>query len=128
MMSHAILSRPAEKVTTQRLYHYTCDHAVAGIRADRFVKPNMHPLLKGIALAWFTDLDAPDRDGLGLTSNYITCDRTTHRFTVADSAPIRWWPNAVRELDLQGYRRALEIAPGAWPAHWYVSVVPVVVE
>ena len=27
------------------LWHYTCDHGLAGITADGFVKPNLNPVL-----------------------------------------------------------------------------------
>lgn len=114
---------------TTRLYHYTCDHGHDGITHDGFVKPHMQVVLGGLELTWFTDLDVPDRNALGLTSTILTCDRIKYRFEADVAAGLRWWPQAVRDLDLHRYRRSLELAPGAAPMHWYVSLgtVPVAV-
>jgi hypothetical protein len=110
--------------TPPTLYHYTCaDHAPT-IDAELLLRPNEHPLLPGIPLVWLTDLDTPVRDALGLTrGTLITCDRTTHRFTVADpSACIPWV--ALARLLPRHVRDAFE-APPAMPMHWWVSASPI---
>jgi hypothetical protein len=109
------------------LHHFTCSHGAAGIRRDGKVIPHPQPVLRGLELAWFTDLDTPDRAGLGLTSLTLKCDRTEHRFITENSDEFVWWPRAVRILGLQRERRYLEEAPGALPAHWYVASRPVAV-
>lgn len=103
------------------LYHFCCDHSVEGVRADGEVKPmSTHPYL-GVALAWFTDLDFPDRDGLGLTSDFIGCDRTEWRVTVEGNAET-WTSWARRHQVRREVRDILE--EFARPAHWWVSESP----
>jgi hypothetical protein len=81
-------------------------------------------------LAWFTDLDEPVADVLGLTSRMTYCDRTQYRWQV--DAP----PGDVRGLLPVPYgsirrrlnvfiRDSLELSPGAEPAHWWVATWPV---
>ncbi len=103
------------------LYHFTCGHGAAGIRSDNMT---VRPMT---GLAWFTDLDVPYREALGLT-NYLTkCDRTAFTFTVTDpdGVGIVPWTSIRREhpnADL------LESAPGVMPMHWFVSRIPVPVK
>jgi hypothetical protein len=101
------------------LWHYTCDHGLAGIG-----KPYgwARPFSDGVV--WLTDLDAPVPDALGLTSHLLTCDRTAHRYRVVDAWAASPW------MEMRPYwdpvrRDALEAAPGAMPRHWWVSPVPV---
>lgn len=104
------------------LWHYTCDHHVSGILTDGVVKPltgQGHP-----PLAWFTDLDVPHREALGLTSTILSCDRTRHRFRVSGSATVLPYVRIRRDLPAR-WREALESAEGAMPMHWYVSPEPV---
>lgn len=110
------------------LFHYTCDHGWSGIREAGEVRANEHPLL-GEPLSWWTDLDAPLRDALGLTSYVLACDRTAYRVSVelSDCPEIVWWPRWARRRVPPQVRAYLESAPGAAPAHWYVAerAVPV---
>ena len=111
------------------LYHYTCDHAAPLIRESGTVlslaalnaggRPGMPPW--GM-FSWFTDLDTPDRNGLGLTSNILDCDRTAHRFTVADATEVEQWVNIHWS---HPWGSVLESAPGALPMHWWVATEPV---
>ncbi len=105
-----------------KLYHYTCSHAAPLIARDRWLKTNPQIVLGGVWLVWMTDLDQPDRSALGLTSHTLKCDRTEHRAAVVTEA--ERWSRYARTLPLQ-QRRALELAPGARPMHWWVSETPV---
>lgn len=107
------------------LYHYTCDHSVERIRRDGFLRPNRHPSL-GARLVWLTDLDTPDRDALGLTSQFITCDRTKHRFTVADESFVVPWTEWAREHKVSHLVRDY-LEQFGLPRHWFVSEHHVVV-
>jgi hypothetical protein len=107
---------------TPALYHYTCDHGADGIRRDGLIRP--HPSLAlDVELVWLTDLDAPYREALGLTSHLLSCDRTAHRFEVATEGAL-WWPRYARTLP-PGTRCALESSYGAMPAHWWVATTSV---
>lgn len=105
------------------LFHYTCAHGETGILADGCeIKPGMD------GLVWLTDLRIPNRAVLGLTRNYIRCDRTEFRFMVRDLADVLWWPDFRRAAPDDIWRdwsRYLESAPGVRPAHWYISQHPV---
>jgi hypothetical protein len=109
-----------------RLYHYTCSHAAPLIIQQRWLHANPHPLMPEVGpLIHLTDLDSPDRHGLGLTSYTLRCDRTEFRVTVVTSEAIHW-PVFARTIP-RHVREELESAPGALPMHWYVSrgLVPV---
>lgn len=110
------------------LYHYTCDHGHALIGEDDVVVPATHQSGEAIGTpgeyAWFTDLSVPIREALGLTSTILACDRTAHRYRVTDAAGIIPW-TAVRRVYRWGL--ALELAPRARPAHWFVATEPVAV-
>ena len=110
------------------LWHYTCDHGREGIGAVGVVRPTMQPIL-GVSLAWFTDMAAPDRAALGLTSTVIACDRTRNRYRVLDPARCEpWWQWCRRMTVPRSRRELLEAAPGAAPAHWWVSEAALAVE
>lgn len=118
---------------TTPAYHYTCGHRAPGIREDGVVIPGHHlpsasPLISGIPwarFAWFTDLDVPIKDALGLTSDLLICDRTEYRFRALDPDRLVAWMSIRLNYE---FRHWLEAAPGARPAHWYVSrdSVPVI--
>lgn len=118
------------------LWHYTCQHGRNALGRVGVVKPlamwnprasaRLGPWDALGTLSWFTDLETPVADALGLTSRTIECDRTAYRYRVLDATHIvRWlgseWRARYPEL------RSLEIVAGALPMHWYVSgyVVPV---
>ena len=126
-----------------RLYHYTCDHGrkglgeVGGVTPPALQAPGAvtdpitNPLVWWLQhRVWFTDMPTPNRDALGLTSNYTTCDRTRWRYRLTVSpaeAGLRPWVE-IRH-DVSGYiRDLLEHSPGARPRHWWVAydrIVPV---
>lgn len=111
----------------KRLYHYTCAHSINGIRRDGKLNVNAQPLLGGMELVWFTDLEQPDVYALGLTSHLLKCRRTEYRAAVDTEA--MHWPASARTLRgtarFQSGIRALESATLAQPMHWWVSLWPV---
>ncbi|MGW5741549.1 hypothetical protein [Amycolatopsis sp. NPDC003861] len=103
-------------------YHYTCEHRARGIEQSGVLRLNRHPLL-GARLVWLTDLAMPDRWALGLTSNWITCDRTLIRVSVQSTATIVSWrgwalvhkvPRALIDVLEENTR----------PERWWVSEAP----
>lgn len=119
------------------LYHYTCQHGRDTLGDTAVLLPpreihNAHggpQRLHGVyaeldGLVWMTDLDCPVREGLGLTSNFVTCDRSEFRYRVVDPAPVTRWVAVRRGLN-RTLVQLLEGAPGAMPMHWWVSRVPV---
>lgn len=109
------------------LWHYTCDCSADLIEADGLVKPISMLVADTLSvpwahLAWFTDLDVPFVDALGLTRKSIDCDRTEYRFRVTDESNVTRWAKLRRRLP---YAFALESAEGAMPMHWWVSELPV---
>lgn len=103
------------------LWHYTCDHGRAAILADSgTLRPNLRA---PIPILWLTDLAAPERDALGLTSRILDCDRTEHRFRIDDPIDVLPWA-ALRLRYRPTLVAGLETAPGAQPEHWYVTLQP----
>lgn len=110
---------------TPALFHYCCAHSREGILHDGLLLPNPQPFLPGAPpLVWLTDLDAPIRDGLGLTSDHIKCDRTEYRFSVIQTGTAVWWPTYARMTRVPRATRDVLESFGM-PAHWYVSSAPV---
>jgi hypothetical protein len=111
-----------------RLYHYTCEHSMRGIRQAGTIRPNAHVLLPAMPpLIWLTDLDAPHKEALGLTGTYTQCDRTAHRLPVTAGADVLHWPDAARQWRCCIPRpvRGLLEAGGTLPMHWYVTTEPI---
>ena len=114
-------------------YHYTCAHSAPLILRSGVVMPlgrlgklagqmpaDRHWMLD---IAWFTDLDEPLREALGLTSATLQCDRTEWRVTVSDASTLVPWPRFARGRVPAGQRRDLERY--GRPAHWWISEEPV---
>jgi hypothetical protein len=104
------------------LYHYTCRHAAQRVTARGFLIPIPQPALRGVALIWLTDLMVPDREGLGLTSHHLDCDRLEYRYVAIDPDVVSW----------EAFKRSFPFVPfdfelGRLPAHWYVARRPVFV-
>lgn len=117
------------------LWHYTCEHGHRDLLADPYVRPvGAIPGVDAASLAdlpadlarfgWFTDLDVPMVDVLGLTRRTIACDRTQYRFRATAAGDVTPWTAVRRAVDVK-VRRSLEGAHGAMPRHWYVSERPV---
>lgn len=100
------------------LWHYTCQHGHDAIT------DTLRPGLDGYV--WLTDLDAPHRDALGLTSHLLRCDRTQHRYRVTDTTDVTPY-TAIRATLRPERRNGLETS-GTLLRHWYVSTqrVPVI--
>jgi hypothetical protein len=106
---------------TGPLYHYTCSHGLVLIEQDCWtLRPNG---LVEPSLLWLTDLDQPDREGLGLTMRVLKCDRTRHRFIVPQPLDVTPWVEARRGFR-PTYVESLEKAKGARPEHWFVTRTP----
>lgn len=106
------------------LYHFTCDHGAEGIQRDGLVRPFANPWLGQVA--WFTDLEEPTADDIGLTSTFLSCDRLTHRFQVESTVPHRWLGSveqACTPFDLQR-----DLHRYGKPQHWWIAreAVPIV--
>lgn len=106
------------------LYHFTCAHRAPLIQRSGELRPSPHPLL-GASLVWLTDVAESDRWALGLTSSWITCDRTAVRVCVPPPARIVLWR-------VWALKRRVPLAlldtlhdDGARPEHWWVSDQPV---
>jgi hypothetical protein len=111
-----------------RLYHYTCEHSMRGIRQAGTIRPNPHPLLPAVPpLIWLTDLAAPHKEALGLAGRYIRCDRTAHPLPAgtADTDGVLHWPDAARRWRIPRPVRDLLEAGGTLPMHWYVTTEPI---
>lgn len=107
-----------------QLYHYTCSDHAAEIRRDGLIKVSPVFGTGGQKqVVWMTDLDVPNKKGLGLTSNLLSCDRTEYRFEITDPRAVFHWNEAKRYLP-RGVVEQLEAAPGAMPMHWWVSGLP----
>ncbi len=109
-----------------RFFHYTCAHSAPGIEKQRWLQGREWPFWTAAGpLVHLTDLDVPDRYGLGLTSNTLNCDRTEFRVTCW-TTEAEHWPKFARTLP-RPVRYELESADGALPMHWYVCRMPVAV-
>lgn len=116
---------------SRQLWHYTCHHGRHGIGELGVLVPACQltdePMPWTGRLVWLTDLKVPMREALGLTQLLAKCDRTAHRYRVLDDTDASRWVQVAHFLPLEE-RIELEGAPGARPAHWYVSLEPVPVQ
>jgi hypothetical protein len=101
------------------LYHYCCDHSVAKVTRRGFLYPQHQPLLGAIALVWLTDMDRPDRDGLGLTSNILQCDRMDYRY-ICDRDYVEPWAVFAERKGISPLVR-IGLEEGRMPERWFVS-------
>lgn len=111
------------------LYHYTCSHSIEGINEQRVLLPGDQLPMAQLNMpwttqfVWLTDMAVPDRASLGLTSNFIRCDRLRYCYLVTETAEVHPWSVVAR--DFPELRGQIEQAQGARPAHWFVSRTPV---
>lgn len=111
------------------LWHYTCRHGLAGIEKTGTVLSLAGMSMRSISafdqVAWFTDLDYPDRDALGLSMRDLNCDRARHRFRVLDDSLVTPWIHAPLRRHPSRFGYLLETSPGALPRHWFIATEPV---
>lgn len=115
------------------LYHYTCSHSYGELvrggtllpTADRADVSELGINAWPTFFVWLTDRPEPDADALGLTRNYITCDRTVHRFRVTDATGIVPWLDVLTSDPGYASVASLLESPGADPSAWFVSRGPV---
>jgi hypothetical protein len=109
------------------LYHYTCkNHGEPGITTSGKLLPFPQPIL-GTSLVWLTNMETPDAWALGLTNNFLCCNRTEVRVTVhplktANACGVRPWWLYARTVH-RALREALEYT--GLPMHWWVTDRPV---
>lgn len=102
------------------LYHYTCIDGHRGITNDGgLIRPGID------GLVWLTDMAVPIPDALGLTRVLIPCDRTQYRWTVPHHAAQHFSRYRRANPAREHLWLALIYAPGARPAHWWVTEEPV---
>lgn len=107
-----------------RLYHFTCSHALPHIMREGVLKPNAHPMFHASvpAVVWLSDLAEPLRDALGLTSAFLTCDRTERRLEVdVEAEP---WHLFARRFQIERVVRDT-LEEFGMPMHWWVATEPV---
>jgi hypothetical protein len=102
------------------LYHYTCEHAARELGYRGMLRPNVHPLLDGARLVWLTDMDVPDRFGLGLTSDSLSCDRLNFRYVAVDVNDAVRWPDWCRGRDIGPLAAHLLESGGRQCDRWFV--------
>jgi len=111
------------------LYHFTCDHHVAGIVAVGAIVPNYHEAMPRLPpMVWLTSDPHPTREDVGLTSMTLNCDRMAHRFMVIEPIGVVPWDRlykAIRASDIArqlGYHDvAAQLQFGRDAATWWVS-------
>ena len=106
------------------LWHFTCDHGYSGLGERGRLRPNKHTMLPGLgSLIWLTDDPAPDRDAVGLTSQFLTCDRMLYRYRVLTPGRCVKW-TALRHRADPDTRQVLESY--GEPETWWISFEPLV--
>lgn len=119
---------------SEHLWHYTCTHGRLALDEGGALLPPLWQVSEVpgglpvsvyglLGLVWATAVDEPDRLALGLTSATISCDRLAYRYRVPGDA-FRPWGRLRSRLD-PDLVEALETAPGAQPAQWWVAEGPV---
>lgn len=111
------------------LYHFTCtDHGVTGIANTGIIRPWSHPLLAELGpIIWMTDLPAPSREAVGLSSGFLACDRLEWCFEITTAAvrPLLWWPEIRHFCNVS---TVTDLEAGARPSHWWLTTVPIDIE
>ncbi len=109
-----------------RLYHYCCSCSKRAITHRGFLKPSGAAFF-GVDLVWLTDQACPDREGLGLTSHILKCDRLEHQYVVDVDDPSmveRWLDSEVRR-ELSRDPDFHEFEDGREPKTWWIARRPV---
>jgi len=107
----------------ERFFHYCCRHSALKITARGFLQPNDAAGLFGVALVWLTNQAEPDREGLGLTMHYQSCDRLEYQYVVdvtPEDAVVPWLTSDVRAR-LARDSTFREFEDGHDPATWFIA-------
>lgn len=110
-----------------QLYHYCCSCSARRITSRGFLRP-FGGALFGVDLIWLTDQVTPNREGLGLTSQILKCDRLEHQYVVEAAAGgvERWLSSDVRRIfktkDYDGNFDDFEA--GRSPETWWIARRP----
>lgn len=129
-------------MTANRLYHFTCSHAIAGIRRVGALLPLIEwrdldrvrqregycpsGLAGAPAVVWLTHEPRPNRDAVGLTSHSLDCDRMEWRCEVLRNGAVRWTEFATRHGATPEFLANL-CEDDADPALWWVVTRPTLV-
>lgn len=110
-----------------RLYHYCCSCSARHITARGFLMPHGADFF-GIDLVWLTDQSVPDREGLGLTSHILKCDRLEHQY-IADLEPrqVQKWLDSEIRRELSRDLTFHEFEDNRDPSTWWIATAPVFV-
>jgi hypothetical protein len=108
-------------VSGTALYHFTCAHAAARIGKRGVLIPHASPLCPRLgAVVWLTDMATPDRWALGLTSEFLSCDRTEYRYRCAPDIAVPY--DSVRDMIPADVRDDLEAF--GQPGRWWICSAP----
>lgn len=108
-----------------RLYHYCCSCSARRITQRGFLQPNGAALF-GMALVWLTDLAVPDREGLGLTSHILRCDRLEHQYIAdVEAEQVERWIDSDIRRTLSAEPDFHEFEDGRRPDTWWIATRPI---
>lgn len=106
------------------LYHYCCRHSAQAITRVGMLRPFGKELF-GVNLIWLTDQAMPNRDGLGLTSHILKCDRLECQYIVqADPPDVERWITSDVRAELAVSPDFHEFEDGRQPETWWISRRP----
>jgi hypothetical protein len=109
-----------------RLYHFTCKHSERSIIAVGALVPAPHPFLPWAApMVWLTTDPRPTRIDVGLTSDFIDCDRMARRFRVILPGVARRWLDLCDTAPPDARDTIEMLNRGRRPETWWVSTVAV---
>ncbi len=107
------------------LYHYCCSCSARSITSRGFLRPNGADFF-GVGLVWLTDQEIPDREGLGLTSHILKCDRLERQYVVhVDAAEVEPWIGSDVRARLAADATFHEFEDGRKPESWWIAKRPV---
>jgi len=108
-----------------RLYHYCCSCSAKRITARGFLRP-FGAQLFDVDMVWLTDQAEPDREGLGLTSHLLKCDRLEHQYVVdVDPSEVERWLDSSVRASLAREVGFYEFEDGRQPETWWIARRPV---
>ncbi len=109
------------------LYHYCCSCSRRRITDRGFLRPSDGAALFGVELVWLADQAVPDREGLGLTSNTLRCDRLEHQYivNVRPDEVHRWLTSDVRRSLTFNLLNIHEFEEGRAPETWWIATKPI---